>query len=85
MHAARGWSSAAPSAGPCRSTAAGAVRLRARAARPTAIAAAAAQVPTALGDAFGDGYASAEYRTHLAEVLARRALTAAFARAGVGI
>ena len=45
------------------------------------ISAAAAKVPEALGDAFGDGYASAEYRTHLASVLAGRALTAAFARA----
>ena len=47
-----------------------------------AIAAAGAKVPEALGGALGDGYASAEYRTHLASVLARRALTAAFARAG---
>ena len=45
------------------------------------ISAAAAKVPEALGDAFGDGYASAAYRTHLASVLAGRALTAAFARA----
>jgi carbon-monoxide dehydrogenase medium subunit len=47
-----------------------------------AIAAAAAEVPAALGNALGDGYASAEYRTHLASVLAKRALTTAFARAG---
>jgi carbon-monoxide dehydrogenase medium subunit len=46
-----------------------------------AVAAAAAEVPAALGGALGDGYASAEYRTHLASVLAKRALTAAFARA----
>ena len=46
-----------------------------------AIAAAAAKVPDALGDAYGDGYASAEYRTHLAAVLARRALATAFERA----
>jgi aerobic carbon-monoxide dehydrogenase medium subunit len=47
-----------------------------------AIAAASAQVAGALGDAIGDPYASAEYRTHLATVLARRALAAAFERAG---
>jgi carbon-monoxide dehydrogenase medium subunit len=47
-----------------------------------AIAAAAAKVPEALGDAFGDTYASAAYRTHLATVLARRALAAALERAG---
>jgi carbon-monoxide dehydrogenase medium subunit len=46
-----------------------------------AIAATAALVPQALGEAIGDLYASAEYRTHLAVVLAARALTAAFARA----
>ncbi len=45
------------------------------------VAAAAALVPGALGEAFGDGYASAEYRKHLASVLTARALTAAFARA----
>ena len=45
------------------------------------VSAAAAKVPEALADAFGDGYASAEYRTHLASVLAGRALIAAFARA----
>jgi aerobic carbon-monoxide dehydrogenase medium subunit len=45
-----------------------------------AIAAAAAKVPEALGDALGDTYASAAYRTHLATVLARRALTAAIER-----
>ncbi len=45
-----------------------------------AIAAAAALVPSALGGAIGDGYASGEYRAHLAGVLARRALTAAFER-----
>ena len=47
-----------------------------------AIAAASAQVAGALGDAIGDTYASAAYRTHLATVLARRALTTAFERAG---
>jgi aerobic carbon-monoxide dehydrogenase medium subunit len=46
-----------------------------------AIAAASAQVAGALGDAIGDTYASAAYRTHLATVLARRALRAAFDRA----
>jgi carbon-monoxide dehydrogenase medium subunit len=46
-----------------------------------AIAAAAAAVPGALTGAIGDSYASGEYRAHLAAVLARRALAAAFARA----
>jgi aerobic carbon-monoxide dehydrogenase medium subunit len=45
-------------------------------------AAAAAKVPEALAGAVGDTYASAEYRTHLASVLARRAITAAIERAG---
>ena len=48
---------------------------------PEAVAAAAAKVPDALGDAFGDHYASGEYRVHLASVLAARALADAFARA----
>jgi aerobic carbon-monoxide dehydrogenase medium subunit len=43
-----------------------------------AIAAAAEKVPEALGGAVGDTYASAEYRVHLAKVLARRAIAAAF-------
>jgi carbon-monoxide dehydrogenase medium subunit len=43
-----------------------------------AIAAAAEKVPEALAGAVGDTYASAEYRVHLAQVLARRAITAAF-------
>jgi aerobic carbon-monoxide dehydrogenase medium subunit len=47
----------------------------------TAIAAAAAKVPEVLGDAIGDSYASGEYRTHLAEVLTKRALEKAFERA----
>jgi aerobic carbon-monoxide dehydrogenase medium subunit len=47
----------------------------------TAIAAAAAKVPEVLGDAIGDSYASGEYRTHLAEVLTKRALEKAFGRA----
>ena len=44
----------------------------------TAIAAAVEKVPEALGGAVGDTYASAEYRVHLATVLAKRAITAAF-------
>jgi aerobic carbon-monoxide dehydrogenase medium subunit len=47
-----------------------------------AIAAAAEKVPEVLTDAIGDTYASAEYRTHLATVLAKRALRRAFERAG---
>jgi aerobic carbon-monoxide dehydrogenase medium subunit len=43
-----------------------------------AIAAAAEKVSEALGGAVGDTYASAEYRVHLAQVLAKRAITAAF-------
>jgi carbon-monoxide dehydrogenase medium subunit len=46
-----------------------------------AIAAAAERVPEAIGSATGDTYASGEYRTHLARVLAARALTLAFERA----
>jgi carbon-monoxide dehydrogenase medium subunit len=46
-----------------------------------AIAAAAEKVPASLGEVTGDVYASGEYRTHLAKVLAARALAAAFARA----
>jgi carbon-monoxide dehydrogenase medium subunit len=42
-----------------------------------AIAAVAEKVPTALSDAIGDTYASGEYRVHLAEVLAKRAIKAA--------
>jgi aerobic carbon-monoxide dehydrogenase medium subunit len=47
-----------------------------------AIAASAEKVPEAVPDAIGDGYASAEYRRHLAKVLAKRALTKAVERAG---
>jgi aerobic carbon-monoxide dehydrogenase medium subunit len=47
-----------------------------------AIAAAAEKVPEAITSAIGDVYASGEYRQHLAKVLARRALTKAFERAG---
>ena len=43
-----------------------------------AIAAALDKVPEALGGAVGDTYASAEYRVHLAKVMAKRAITAAF-------
>ena len=45
------------------------------------IAAAAEAVPQALEDPIGDAYASGAYRAHLAAVLAKRALTAAFERA----
>jgi aerobic carbon-monoxide dehydrogenase medium subunit len=48
---------------------------------PEAIAAAAEKVSDAIPDATGDAYASSEYRTHLAKVLAARALTKAFERA----
>jgi aerobic carbon-monoxide dehydrogenase medium subunit len=46
-----------------------------------AIAAAVERVPEALPNATSDTYASGEYRTHLAKVLAARALAQAFARA----
>jgi aerobic carbon-monoxide dehydrogenase medium subunit len=46
-----------------------------------AIAAAAEKVPAAISSATSDAYASGEYRTHLAKVLAARALTSAFERA----
>jgi CO/xanthine dehydrogenase FAD-binding subunit len=42
-----------------------------------AIAAAAEKVPEALSGAIGDTYASGEYRVHLAQVLAKRAIKAA--------
>jgi carbon-monoxide dehydrogenase medium subunit len=45
-----------------------------------AIAAAAGHVADALGEPLSDTYASGEYRVHLAQVLAKRALTAAFER-----
>lgn len=47
-----------------------------------AIAAAAARVPDALELPLEDTYASGEYRRHLAEVIARRALETAFGRTG---
>jgi aerobic carbon-monoxide dehydrogenase medium subunit len=46
-----------------------------------AIAAAVKKVPEAIPHAMGDAYASGEYRTHLAKILAARALTLAFERA----
>lgn len=49
-----------------------------------AIRAATAGVGEALGDTLSDMYASSEYRRHLASVLARRALSAAAARATGG-
>ncbi len=51
--------------------------------KPTAqaIAEAAAQVPDAIEDPLSDIYASGEFRTHLATVLARRAITEAVKRA----
>jgi carbon-monoxide dehydrogenase medium subunit len=53
-----------------------------KAASADAIATATGGVADALGDALGDTYASPEYRRHLGGVLARRALAAAFDRAG---
>jgi carbon-monoxide dehydrogenase medium subunit len=47
----------------------------------TSFAAAAARVKEAINDPLSDPYASGEYRTHLATVLARRALAAASGRA----
>jgi carbon-monoxide dehydrogenase medium subunit len=46
-----------------------------------AIASAAEKVPEALSGAIGDTYASGEYRVHLAQVLAKRAIRAALAAA----
>ena len=43
-----------------------------------AVAAAAEKVPAALSGAVGDTYASSEYRVHLAKVMAKRAIAAAF-------
>ncbi len=52
-----------------------------QAASAEAIAAAAERVAEAITNPLSDTYASGEYRTHLATVLARRALTAAVERA----
>lgn len=46
-----------------------------------AVATAAGRVSESFGDLTSDTYASGEYRAHLAQVLAKRALTAAFERA----
>jgi carbon-monoxide dehydrogenase medium subunit len=46
-----------------------------------AISDAAAKIAAAIPDPMGDTYASGEFRVHLATVLAKRALTAAFERA----
>jgi aerobic carbon-monoxide dehydrogenase medium subunit len=46
-----------------------------------AVAIAAEKVPESLPEATGDAYASGEYRSHLAEVLAARVLSRAFERA----
>jgi len=58
-----------------------------RGAEPSAeaVARAAAAVAEALPDPLGDGYASGEYRRHLATVLARRALRSAYERAGAPV
>jgi carbon-monoxide dehydrogenase medium subunit len=55
--------------------------LAGRRADADAIARAAAHVSAAIPDPMGDTYASGEFRVHLASVLAKRALTAAVARA----
>jgi carbon-monoxide dehydrogenase medium subunit len=55
--------------------------LAGRPADDATIAAAAAKVAEAIKDPLGDHYASGEFRTHLATVLARRALAQAAARA----
>jgi carbon-monoxide dehydrogenase medium subunit len=66
--------------GPVDATAAAAA-LEGASVSENAIATASAKVADALAGAIGDSYASAAYRTHLATVLARRALGAAFERA----
>jgi carbon-monoxide dehydrogenase medium subunit len=66
--------------GPVDATAAAAA-LEGASVSDNAIATASAKVADALAGAIGDSYASAAYRTHLATVLARRALGTAFERA----
>jgi len=63
------------------SAAAAAAALKGQALSAGNIAAAAAKVADAISDPLSDYYASGEYRTHLATVLAKRALTAAAGRA----
>jgi carbon-monoxide dehydrogenase medium subunit len=68
------------SASPVRATAAEELLAGASVSEET-IAAAARAVPQSLAEPMSDAYASGEYRVHLAAVLAKRALTAAFERA----
>jgi carbon-monoxide dehydrogenase medium subunit len=68
-------------ANPVRASAAEAA-LKSRALSAENIAAAAAKVAGAVGEALSDYYASGEYRRHLATVLAKRALSSAAKRAG---
>jgi len=63
------------------SATAAAAALKGQALSAENIAAAAAKVADAISDPLSDYYASGEYRTHLATVLAKRALTAAASRA----
>jgi len=63
------------------SATAAAAALKGQALSAENIAAAAAKVAGAISDPLSDYYASGEYRTHLATVLAKRALTAAASRA----
>jgi len=63
------------------SATAAAAALKGQALSAENIAAAAAKVAGAISDPLSDYYASGEYRTHLATVLAKRALTSAASRA----